>query len=94
MYVCVDPLSSDSSDSNESVPFATTKEKYLKGLKHRRKRSKNVSVGYIKGCGHSGFVARDFKAGGFMWEQYSRLVKMIGEISAIKNWILDVTALT
>ena len=82
MYVCVDLLSSDSSDSDESVPYATTKERYLKGLKHGRKRSKkNVLVGYVKGRGRSGFAARDFKAGDFVCEY----VGTVREVDDCKN---------
>ena len=45
------------------------------------KDPKNVLVEYVKGRGHSGFAARDFKAGDFVWEY----VGTVWEVDDCKN---------
>jgi len=69
--------SDTSSDSDEDVPWATTKEKYLKGLKHGKKRSKrNVAICYVESRGRSGFATKPFKPGDFVCEYVGSVRKL------------------
>ena len=84
---------SSCSESEISVPWATIKEKYLKGLKHWRKNSlRNVEVGYVEDLG---FATRDFIVGDFVCEYMGTVqtVEMIRVILATRNCRQAVTVL-
>ena len=65
----------DSSGDSSPVPYATCKEKYLKGLLHGKKLSRrNVTIAFVAGRGRSAFASKTFNPGDFICE-YEAVVR-------------------